>query len=101
LEQSPLEANSHSASHEILRLLYNPKVHYRVRKRSSPVLILSQMHPVHNFPSYVPKIHSNIILPSMAMSSEWSLTLRFSDQNCVCISHLFHACYMLRPSHPP
>jgi hypothetical protein len=27
--------------------------------------------------------------------------IKFSDQNCVCISHLSHACYIHRPSHPP
>jgi len=45
----------------------------------SPLLvsILNQMHPVHVFPPYFPKIHSNIILPYMSLSSRWSLPFCF------------------------
>jgi hypothetical protein len=46
------------------------------------------MHPVHISPSYFSKIHSNIILPSKPRSSNWSPTIRFSDQNFLRISHL-------------
>jgi hypothetical protein len=69
--QSPWEVNSHSASQEIPRLLWNPKVHYRVRNSPPLTPVLSQMHPVHSFPSYFLKIHSNIILPSTFRSSMW------------------------------
>jgi len=34
------EANSHSASQEINRMLWNPKVNYRVRKSSPHILTL-------------------------------------------------------------
>jgi hypothetical protein len=67
MEQSPYsEANSHSSSQEIPHLLWNPKVHYRVHNSPTLVPNLSQLHPVHIFPPYFPKIHFNIIIPTCA-----------------------------------
>jgi len=51
-------------------MLRNPKVHFRVRNISSLVAILSQVHPVHNFSSYFPKTHSNIIHFLLLRSSQ-------------------------------
>jgi hypothetical protein len=47
--RSSEEANNRSASQEIPRLLWNPNAHYRVHNSTSPVHILSQMNPMHNF----------------------------------------------------
>jgi hypothetical protein len=76
MEQRPSsEANSHSASQEIPRLLWNPNVHHRVHKSPPLAPILSQMNSVHNFPAYFHKIHSNVIFSS-------------SMRNC-CLKYVF------------
>ena len=48
MEQNPSsEAKRFLPSQEILRILWNPKVPYRVYKFPLPVPILSQIKPVH------------------------------------------------------
>ena len=99
MEQSPSwEANQFSASQEIPRILWNPKVYYRTHKCPPPVPILSRLDPVHTPTSYFLKIHHNKILPSTPGPPKCSLSLMFPHQNPVYASPLPHTRYIHRPS---
>jgi hypothetical protein len=99
-EQSPsLEANRFSASQEIPRILWHPKVLNRIHKYPPAVPILSQLDPVHKPTFYVLKIHLIIILPSTPQSPKWSLSLRFPHQNPEYAFPITHTRYIPHSSH--
>jgi Na+/phosphate symporter len=75
--------------HSIMR---KPKVLYRICNNPSPLLVQSQINSVNVLilaPSYFLKIHFNIILPFMPMSSNWPSILRLPHEKHVRNSHLF------------
>lgn len=69
---------------------YSPKAHCHVFKSTPLIVILSQMNPVHDIPSY---FRSVLILLSRIRPSLPSsyFPSGFPTQNFVCISHLSHA----------
>jgi len=93
------ESNRFSASQEIPRILWYPKVHYRIHKCPAPVPNPSQIDSVHASTSHFLKIHLNTILPPALGSSKWSPSFRFPYQNPVHASPLPQTRYMPCLSH--
>jgi hypothetical protein len=71
MELSPSwEAANCAATRELSSILWNPEVHHRVHISPPPVPILSQIDPIPTIPSYLFKIHFNIVHPSTSWSSQ-------------------------------
>jgi hypothetical protein len=87
-ELSPFrEAASRAATQEFPNILWNPKVYYRVHKSPPLIPFLIQINIVHTTPSYLSKIHLNIILLPTSRSSYRTLSYRVSHQNPIRIPH--------------
>ena len=106
MEQSPpWEANRYVGSQEITRILWNPKVPYRIHNWPPTVPILNQPDPVHTLTSDFPKIHLNIILsytPCFVLSFITFLLLVVCFYFSFRIFYLLHIyCVCLSPFLPP
>ena len=60
------EAIRSSSTQEIPRILWNPKVHYRIHNSLQRVPILRQINLVHTPP---PPLHSNVEIPASLIQS--------------------------------
>jgi hypothetical protein len=89
------EAANRAPTQELPSILWNPKVHYRVHKSHSLVPILSQINPIYTIPSYLSKIHFNIVYTPTSWSSHWSLSCWLSHQYPICIPLL-----LIRATYP-
>jgi hypothetical protein len=70
MELSPSwEAACCAIAQEFPKILYNPKVHYRVHMSHPLIIIRRHIDPVHTTSSYFSKIHFNIIHPPTSRSS--------------------------------
>ena len=97
MEQSPSwEANRFSTTQEILRILCNLKVHYRINKSPPPVPILSHIEPVHAHHAtslrsiLILFFHLRLGLSNVLFPSGFPL-------NPSCTSHLPHMCHIPSP----
>ena len=100
MEQSPSsEANLFSASQEISRILWKPKVHYRIHKGPPLVPVPSQLDPVHTRTSHFLITHLHNILPCTPLVFTVVIFPQVSPSKlCIRLSYP-HTCYMPRSSH--
>ena len=107
MEKSPSwESNRFATIQEIPRILWNPKVHYRIPKCPPPVPILNQLDPVHSPHStswrsiLILSYHLCLGLPSGLFTSGFpTKTLWTSLPNSIratCSAHLIRLDYITR-----
>jgi hypothetical protein len=91
-------SNISSASQEVTRILCNPNVHYRVHKNPTLVPILSQINPIHTFPSYFLKNYFNIVLkPPRGFPQDLFPSSLNTKAMCVFLFSLMRAIFPVHP----
>jgi len=83
-------------NHVVLHTLWNPRVHFHVYDSLPLAPIMSHINPVHTVPAHFFKIHC-IILPSVSLSSWWSLSFRFPHQTLY--AYIFFTIHFTCPAH--
>jgi uncharacterized Zn-finger protein len=86
----PWEVNSSSSNQKTIRILWRPKVHYRVHNSLPSVPIPSHINPVRAITSSFWKINFNITFHLAISRFKWSFSYRFPQHNHTCISILSH-----------
>ena len=88
------EGNKRSANQEISRVLWNPKVHYRIYNNPQTVPILNQIDSFPVLPFQFLKAHFNIILQSTSRSFKRSFSQVSQPKPRMhrsCLLHVPHA----------
>jgi hypothetical protein len=92
MDLSPWGAYSITAGHEIVRLLWELKFHYRVCRIPPLGFILDQLNSVSFLTSNLSKIILNIIIRSVHGSRKWPHSLQVSRLKLNMSSYFAHAC---------
>ena len=93
------KANGSSASQEIPRILWNPKVPYRIHKHPPPAPILSKIKPIHDLPMPLPEDHSQYYSPIYALVFQIVSFPQVHRTKTWCTYTVPYTCYMHHQSH--